>query len=87
MMHIEADNMIYGRYSALLPTLRLGYKDLACTPLTASKFFHTASTFWVGRVSALKAFNDYLLSMGSNADSAFTHYVGWLRKYASCFLT
>ena len=84
MMHIEADNMVYGRYSALLPALRSGYPGLACTPLTASKFFHTASTFWVGRVAALRTFNDFLLSLGTDQDSAFTHYVAWLRRYACC---
>lgn len=83
IMHIEADNMIYGRYSSLLPTLRSFY-PMAATPLTAAKYFVTASVFWIGRLEYLHKFNDFLLSLGSNKDNAFLHYGAWLRRYACC---
>ena len=54
LVHIEADNLIYGRYTTILDTLRKGYPNLAVTPLTASKFFFTASVLWIGNLKVLQ---------------------------------
>jgi hypothetical protein len=84
MLHVEADNMLYGNLSAILPLLREGYPGLAATPLTSGKFFITASVLWVSDISYLIKFNDFLLSMGTNKDNAWMIYLGWLRKFACC---
>mmetsp|Transcript_15995 Transcript_15995/g.23360 ORF Transcript_15995/g.23360 Transcript_15995/m.23360 type:complete len:441 (-) Transcript_15995:63-1385(-) len=84
ILHVEADNMLYGNLSAILPLLREGYPGLAATPLTSGKFFITASVLWVSDISYLIKFNDFLLSMGTNKDNAWMIYLGWLRKFACC---
>ena len=84
ILHVEADNMLYGNISSILPILRTGYKGLAATPLTAGKYFITASVFWISDISFLIKFNDFLISMGTNKDNAFMIYLGWLRRYACC---
>eukprot|EP00601_Ochromonadales_sp_CCMP2298_P021991 CAMPEP_0173303164 /NCGR_PEP_ID=MMETSP1143-20121109/18744_1 /TAXON_ID=483371 /ORGANISM="non described non described, Strain CCMP2298" /LENGTH=872 /DNA_ID=CAMNT_0014243857 /DNA_START=97 /DNA_END=2716 /DNA_ORIENTATION=+ len=55
LLHIEADNMLYGKLSSLLPVLRSGYPGLAATPLTAKTNMITASVFWVSAISDLAA--------------------------------
>jgi hypothetical protein len=83
LLHVEADNMVYGRLSALLPTLRQHY-PLAATPLTANKAYVTASVFWVARPKHLHHFNAYLMNLVHNTHAVFDDYLGWLRKYACC---
>lgn len=83
-MHIEADNLLYGRYSSLLKTLRNGYQTLAATPLNANKSFITASVFWIANLSSLKKFNDFLLSLGHNYNDNWKKYLKWLRVFACC---
>lgn len=83
MMHVEADNMIYGKFSSLLPLLRTGYRGLAATPMTG-KLFITASTFWVSELSALVEFNDFLLALASKNSTEWTDYLKWLRPLACC---
>ena len=83
IMHMEADNLMYGRLTSILPQLRKHYPSLAATPLTANKSFITASAFWIASLKALEKFNDYLLELARQG-SEWTEYLGWLRKYACC---
>jgi hypothetical protein len=82
MMHVEADNMLYGRLSTILPILR--NIPLAATPLNAQKTFITASVFWVSATKHLVAFNDFLLALGSNKDQRWSKYLDWLRIFPNC---
>jgi len=84
LIHVEADNMLYGRLMSLLPTLRSGYRGLAATPLNTDKSFITASVLWISRLGALLKFNNYLLSLGLNKNQHWTRYLKWLRQYACC---
>ena len=85
MLHVEADNMLYGNITSILPILRAGYPALAATPLTAEKVFTTTSVFWIANLSSLIAFNDYLLRIGSsNMTGDWGNYLKWLRPYACC---
>ena len=83
-MHIEADNLLYGKYSSLLDTLRNGYPTLAATPLNANKSFITASVFWIANLMSLVKFNDFLLSLGHNYNDNWKKYLKWLRFFACC---
>jgi hypothetical protein len=84
MLHVEADNLVFGSLSALLPLLRRGYPSLAATPLNANKSFVTASVLWIASLSAVRELNDFLLELGLNAHSGWTRYLKWLRQYACC---
>ncbi|KAJ1442281.1 hypothetical protein B484DRAFT_73404 [Ochromonadaceae sp. CCMP2298] len=86
LLHIEADNMLYGKLSSLLPVLRSGYPGLAATPLTAKTNMITASVFWVSAPASLSAFNDYLLSLGTDQGQggAWEGFLTWLRPHGCC---
>eukprot|EP01038_Epipyxis_sp_PR26KG_P011925 gene11925-15958_t len=84
LIHVEADNLLYGDYLSLLPILRSGYKGLAATPLNANKSFITASVFWISNLISLVKFNNFLLELGCNKDDLFKKYLKWLRNYACC---
>ncbi|MGB4191692.1 MAG: hypothetical protein WBJ81_04005, partial [Rickettsiales bacterium] len=83
MLHVEADNMLYGRLTSILPILRTDY-TLAATPLTANKFLITASVFWVSSPAALLHFNKYMMDLILNTDDLYKQYLGWMRRYACC---
>jgi hypothetical protein len=83
MVHIEADNMIYGRYTTLLPTLRSSYR-LTATPLNVQKSFITASIFWISSLSEMISFNNYLLELGNNTYQRWDGYLTWIKPYACC---
>ena len=85
IFHVEADNMLYGNITQILPILRTGYPALAATPLTAEKVLTTASVFWIANLRSLITFNDYLLRLGaSNMTGDWGNYLRWLRPYACC---
>jgi hypothetical protein len=67
MIHVEADNLLYGKLTDILPILRSGYKGLAAQPLNSNKSFFTASVLWINSVAALVKFNDFLLGLGDKA--------------------
>lgn len=71
MMHVEADNLLYGKLTDILDILRSGYPTLAATPLNANKSFITASVLWIASFKAIYKFNNYLLGMGLNIDNVF----------------
>ncbi len=48
IMHVEADNLLYGKLTTILPILRSSYPNLAATPLLANQAFITASVLWIG---------------------------------------
>jgi hypothetical protein len=73
LVHVEADNMLYGKLSSLLPVLRADYPGLAATPLTAHKLMITASVFWISQAAALSTFNDYLMSLGEEQVGVICH--------------
>ena len=57
MIHVEADNLLYGSMSSLLPILRAGYKySMAATPLNSNKSFITASVLWISSLLSLQKF-------------------------------
>lgn len=68
MMHVEADNLLYGKLTEILEVLRKGYPTLAATPLNANKSFITASVLWIASFDAIFKFNNYLLGLGLNID-------------------
>lgn len=82
LLHVEADNLLYGRFTAILPQLRS--LPLAATPLNAHKTFITASVFWVAAQKHIIDFNNYLLALGSNTDQRWTKYLDWLRLFPNC---
>lgn len=84
VVHVEADNLLFGRYSRLLPVLRAGYPSLAATPLNANKSFITASILWIASLSSLKRFNDYLMNLATNTNNGWKDYLTWLRPYGCC---
>ena len=83
LLHIEADNTIYGSITTILPILRQHY-PLAATPLTANMGMITASVFWVSSPEILKHFNKYMLDLILNTDNAYKQFLAWLRRYACC---
>jgi hypothetical protein len=84
IIHVEADNLLYGKLTNILNTLRTGYPGLAATPLNDNKSFITASVFWISSFAALKKFNDFLLALGRNANKELDEYLTWLRPYGCC---
>eukprot|EP01038_Epipyxis_sp_PR26KG_P011952 gene11952-15997_t len=100
MMHVEADNLLYGRLSSILHILRSGYPNLAATPLNVNKSFITASVLWIGNLLAITNLNDYLLRLGNiginnkndhtingvtpKISNEWSNYLIWMRGYACC---
>jgi hypothetical protein len=78
LMHVEADNMLYGRITTILPGLRHHYR-LAATPLNVQVTFITASLFWVSNLNSIVKFNDYLLALALNTNGTHDNYVDYLR--------
>lgn len=84
MIHVEADNLLYGRLSTLLNTFRTGYPTLAATPLNANKSFITASVMWIASIDAIKMLCNYFLDLGRNFEGAWDKYLKWMRHYGCC---
>jgi len=84
MMHIEADNMLYGKLTSLLPVLREHYQGLAATPLTAREIMITASVFWISAREHLVTFNDFLMALGTEKNGAWLKYLQWIRPHSCC---
>ena len=84
MMHIEADNLLYGKFTSIMKTFREGYKGLAATPLNSSKTFITASVLWIASLAALKTFNDFLMDLATPEKGVWRSYLNWLRPHACC---
>eukprot|EP01039_Chlorochromonas_danica_P005710 gene5710-6294_t len=83
VLHVEADNLLYGRVTSLLPTLRKHFL-MAVTPMNTRKSFLTASVFWVSRPKMLVQFNDFLLYLSGNHAGFYDGYLDWLRPLACC---
>lgn len=92
LLHIEADNMLYGDFYNILPILRSSYNGLAATPLTAVNkkggYVHikyiTASIFWISNLNSIVEYNNYLIELAKKDEqSIFGHYIEWLRKHDS----
>jgi hypothetical protein len=84
MMHVEADNMLYGPLTTILDIFRKGYHALAATPLNDNKSFITASVVWIASLGSMIKMNDYFLALGYNTDNKWKNYLKWLRPYACC---
>ena len=80
LLHIEADNMIYGQISTVFDVLRSNYTSLAATPMNAKKSFITASVLWVAKLSALRHFTDFLYSLGADDRIQWSQYSNWMKK-------
>jgi len=83
ILHVEADNTLYGRFSTILPILREHY-PLAATPLTANMAMVTASVFWVSTPKTLQHFNAYMMDLIVNNHFLYDKFLIWLRRYACC---
>ena len=81
LIHIEADNMMYGKMTSILDVLRKDYIGIAATPLTARKTFITASVFWVHNLRSLRHFNDYLYGIGSNTTGQWSEYSAYMKLH------
>ena len=81
IIHIEADNMLYGKMTNMLDILRKDYVGIAATPLTAQKTFITASVFWVANLRSLRHFNDYLYGLGSNTTGQWSEYSTYMKMH------
>ena len=66
VMHIEADNMLYGSFTQIIDVFRKGYKKLAATPLNSNKTFMTASVLWIADLESIRHFNNFLLALATN---------------------
>jgi hypothetical protein len=75
LLHIEADNLLYGRLTPVIPILRKHY-PLAVTPLTWRLNLLTASVFWVGNIHTLLFFTDFLLNLIDTKSFWFHNYLG-----------
>lgn len=93
IMHIEADNLLYGNLNNIIDIFRKNFKGLAATPLNSNKTFMTASVLWIPNVAIMTFFNDYLLAIVENTVFAkadnhpkglWLMYLDWLRPYACC---
>lgn len=82
LVHVEADNMIYGRYTTLLPILSK-YYPMTATPLNSQLSFITASIFWIAKINILIDFNNYLLELVTHKSATFTRYIDWLRWHSA----
>ena len=82
VLQLESDSFLYGDLSLLLPQLRR-YPKLALNPSIHKKFL-SASVLWVGDISSLRTFNNFLLSLGRNGTGELIHYTEWLREFACC---
>ena len=80
LIHIEADNMIYGRMTGIVDALRKDYVGIAATPLTSRKIFITASIFWVANLKSLCDFNNYLLDLGAGDGDQWSNYLLYMKK-------
>ena len=81
LMHVEADNMLYGRITTILPGLRRHY-PLAVTPLNFQETFLTASLFWVSNLNSLVKFNDFFIDL-AKLNTIHSKYIDFLRVYLS----
>ena len=84
MIHVEADNLLYGKMTSILPVLRTKYKGLAATPLNSNKSFITSSVLWIASLGDLSKFNDFMLALGRNTNNRWRGYLDWLRPYGCC---
>lgn len=84
MLHVEADNLLYGKVTSILSIFQNGYKGLAATPLNANKTFITASVLWIASLDAIRKFNNFLLDLADNTKSQWKAYLTWLRPHACC---
>jgi hypothetical protein len=84
LLHVEADNMLYGKLSDIIPVLRSNYTSLAATPASARLHFVTASVLWINNKQSLINFNDYLIDIAYNVTDTWTTYKQWLRRFACC---
>jgi hypothetical protein len=78
LIHFEADNMLYGRLTTILPYLR-HYYPLAVTPLNIQVTFITASVLWISNLKSLIDFNDYLMNLALNTNQTHDQYIDYLR--------
>lgn len=83
IIHVEADNMLYGPLKPLLPILRQYYVGIAATPLTFHDFI-TASVMWVSDLTYLDDMNTMFLNFGRNETGYWKNYLNWLRPRACC---
>ena len=80
VMHIEADNMLYGSYTEIIDVFRKGYHKLAATPLNTNKTFMTASVLWIADLDAIRHFNDFLLALAMNTMTGIKLPQEWMDK-------
>lgn len=84
LLHVEADNMIYGQLSSIADILRKGYPGLAAQPLSSNHegklLYMTASVLWIANLQSLKDFNTFLLELGMKS-KVYEGYNQWMMKH------
>ncbi len=84
VIHLEADNMLYGDTSLVVNELTTKYSSsLVATPLNTRILFITASLLWVPSVSVLKSFNNFIIKLVQNkenqdSNNLWTEYMKFL---------
>ena len=54
IMHIEADNLLYGNLNAIIDIFP-EFQGLAATPLNSNKTFMTASVLWIPSLEVMRS--------------------------------
>lgn len=78
IMHVEADNMLYGKLSNLVSALASSERysrGLAATPLTWDGCLITASVLWVPSLEAMEHFTGFLSTLVSHFFELDYHHV------------
>jgi len=79
VLHVEADNMLYGSINSIWSTLQLNYTSMTATRLTPGRFV-TASVLWVPRLETLTMLNDYLIDLAlGDRNGTWKGYIQYLR--------
>lgn len=86
VVHVEADNMLYGQLAKILPVLTEKYPYLAITPVYNDLTLMTASIVWIHNLAAIVHFNGLLVEL-STIPSEWAAYKKWFTKYGGWFVS
>lgn len=86
VVHVEADNMLYGQIANILPVLKEQYPYLAVTPAYNDMTLMTASIMWIHNLSAIVHFNGLLVEL-STIPSEWAAYKKWFTSNGGWFFS
>jgi len=86
VIHLEADNLLYGDTSLVVNELTTKYNSsLVATPLHTRILYITASILWVPNLSILESFNNFIIklvkSKGSLTNNSWAAYMEFLLSH------